>query len=136
MLDVEIPAVNGVFTARDLATMYSALANGGSVDSVELLSRRTAHDIGRVQTRTRDYVLGFNMRWRLGYHQAFTTGRMPRRGFGHFGFGGSGAWADPSTGLSLGFVTNKVGSATTPIGDVRLARLGGAALAVVRGTAQ
>lgn len=136
MLDVEIPAVNGVFTARDLATMYSALANGGSVDGVELLSRRTAHDVGRVQTRTRDYVLGFNMRWRLGYHQAFTTGRMPRRGFGHFGFGGSGAWADPSTGLSLGFVTNRVGSATTPIGDVRLARLGGAALAVVRGSAQ
>jgi len=132
MLDVEMPAVNGVFTARSLAAMYGALANGGTVDGIEVLSRRTAHDIGRVQTRTRDYVLGFNMRWRLGYHQAFTTGRLPRRAFGHFGFGGSGAWADPTTGLSLAFVTNKIGSATTPIGDVRLARLGAAALAVVR----
>lgn len=132
MLDVEVPAVNGVFTARSLAAMYSALANGGVVDSHQLLSRRTAHDIGRVQTRTRDYVLGFNMRWRLGYHQAFTTGRLPRRAFGHFGFGGSGAWADPSTGLSLAFVTNKLGNATTPVGDVRLARLGAAALAVVK----
>lgn len=132
MLDVEMPAVNGVFTARSLAKVYGALANGGTVEGVEVLSRRTTHDVGRVQTRSRDYVLGFNMRWRLGYHQAFTTGRLPRRAFGHFGFGGSGGWADPSTGLSLAFVTNKLGSATTPIGDVRLARLGAIALGAAK----
>ena len=127
MLFAQMPAVNGVFTARALATMYGALANGGTVDDVELLSRRTVHELGRVQTRDRDYVLGLRMRWRLGYHQGFTgpVSRSPRRAFGHFGFGGSGGWADPSTGLSVGFVTNRLGSATTPIADGRLFRLGG-----------
>jgi CubicO group peptidase (beta-lactamase class C family) len=125
MLGAQMPAVNGVFTARALATMYGALANGGSVDGVQLLSRRTVHEAGRVQTRDRDYVLGLRMRWRLGYHQGFTGAtRSPRRAFGHFGFGGSGAWADPSTGLSLGFVTNRLGTATTPLADGRLIRLG------------
>jgi CubicO group peptidase (beta-lactamase class C family) len=123
ILDSEMPAVNGCFTARSLATMYAALANGGTVDGVELLSRLTVHEAGRVVTRRRDYVLGIPMRWRLGYHQAFTAGRSSRRAFGHYGFGGSGAWADPSTGLSVGFVTNRLGSGTTPIADIRLMRL-------------
>lgn len=126
MLAAQMPAVNGVFTARALATMYSALANGGTVDDVELLSRRTVHEAGRVVTRDRDYILGLRMRWRLGYHQAFTGARSPRRAFGHFGFGGSGGWADPSSGLSLGFVTSRLGTATTPMADARLIRLGGA----------
>lgn len=129
MLAAQMPAVNGVFTARSLATMYGALANGGTVDGVELLSRRTVHEAGRVQTRDRDYILGLKMRWRLGYHQAFTGVRSPRRAFGHFGFGGSGGWADPSSGISLGFVTNRLGTATTPMADARLIRLGGLVVA-------
>ena len=125
MLAAQMPAVNGLFTARALATMYGALANGGTVDGTELLSRRTVHEAGRVVTRDRDYILGLKMRWRLGYHQAFTGARSPRRAFGHFGFGGSGAWADPSSGVSVGFVTNRLGTATTPMADARLVRLGG-----------
>ena len=124
MLLAQMPAVNGVFTARALATMYGALANGGTVDGTELLSRRTVHEAGRVVTRDRDYILGLRMRWRLGYHQAFTGLRSPRRAFGHFGFGGSGGWADPSSGISVGFVTNRLGTATTPMADARLIRLG------------
>lgn len=132
LLAAQMPAVNGVFTARGLATLYAALANGGTVDGVQLLSRSTVHELGRVVTRDRDYVLGLRMRWRLGYHQAFTSRRAPRRGFGHFGFGGSGGWADPDTGLSVAFVTNRLGSATTPIADARLVRLGGAAIRAAR----
>ena len=129
LVAAQLPAVSGVFTARGLATMYSALANGGVVDDTELLGRRTVHELGRVVTRKRDYVLGMRMRWRLGYHQAFAGRRSPRQAFGHFGFGGSGGWADPATGLAIGFVTNRLGTATTPIADARLVRLGGAALA-------
>jgi CubicO group peptidase (beta-lactamase class C family) len=132
ILDAEMPAANGVFTARALATMYGALANRGEVDGVRLLARETVHEIGRVQNRTRDYVLGLPMRWRLGYHQAFTSGRPAWKAFGHYGYGGSGAWADPESGLSLAFVTNRLGSVTTPIGDVRLPRLTAAALAAGR----
>ena len=73
------------------------------------------------------------MRWRLGYHQAFTLGGRPAwTAFGHYGYGGSGAFADPETGMSLAFVTNRMGSITTPVGDLRLPRLGAAALGVVR----
>jgi CubicO group peptidase (beta-lactamase class C family) len=132
LLVTEMPAANGVFTARALAKMYAALANGGSVDGVQVLSPEVLQEAGRVQNRGRDYVLGMPMRWRLGYHQAFTLGRPARKAFGHFGYGGSGGWADPETGLSLAFVTNRLGSVTTPVGDVRLPRLGAAALAVAR----
>jgi CubicO group peptidase (beta-lactamase class C family) len=135
ILDTEMPAANGVFTARSLAKMYAALATDGTVDGVKVLSPETLREAGRVQNRGRDYVLGLPMRWRLGYHQAFTVGRTAWKAFGHFGYGGSGAWADPETGLSLAFVTNRLGSVTTPVGDVRLPRLGSAALAVVRGLA-
>lgn len=132
ILGAEMPAANGVFTARDLAKMYAALATDGSVDGVQVLTPETLQEAGRVQNRSRDYVLGLPMRWRLGYHQAFTAGRPAWKAFGHFGYGGSGAWADPDSGMSLAFVTNRLGSVTTPVGDIRLPRLGAAALAVAR----
>ena len=135
ILETEMPAANGVFTARSLAKMYAALATDGTVDGVEVLSEQTLHEAGRVQSRSRDYVLGLPMRWRLGYHQAFTAGRPAWKAFGHFGYGGSGVWADPETGMSLAFVTNRLGSVTTPVGDIRLPRLGAAALAVARASA-
>jgi len=62
------------------------------------------------------------MHWRLGYHSAFTTRGRIRTGFGHFGYGGSGAWADPERQLSLAMVTNRVGGG--PFGDWRIAELG------------
>jgi CubicO group peptidase (beta-lactamase class C family) len=132
ILDTQMPAANGVFTARSLAKMYAALALGGTLDGVEVLSPGTLREAGRVQNRGRDYVLGLPMRWRLGYHQAFSLGRPAWKAFGHYGYGGSGAWADPETGVSLAFVTNRLGSVTTPIGDVRLPRLSAAALSAAR----
>jgi len=120
----EMPAVNGALSAGALARLYGALANGGAEPGgPRLLSAATVHDLGRVHVRTRDGVLGLNMRWRLGYHHAFGTGRAPKA-FGHYGYGGSGGWADPDLGLSLGFVTNRIGSVTTPMADLTLYRLG------------
>ncbi|HEX8103301.1 MAG TPA: serine hydrolase domain-containing protein [Solirubrobacteraceae bacterium] len=115
----EMPAVNGTFSADGLARLYGALAGGGA----PLLSAETTRELGRVQLRTADAVLGLRMRWRLGYHQAFTAGRPAPRAFGHYGYGGSGAWADPTLGLSVGFVTNRIGSFSTPLGDLTLLRL-------------
>lgn len=48
-------------------------------------------------------VLGFRMRWRLGYHLVSTTRGVLDPAFGHFGYGGSGAWCDPSRDLAVGF---------------------------------
>jgi CubicO group peptidase (beta-lactamase class C family) len=119
----EMPAVNGAMSARALATMYAPLANGGRADDLEFLRPETVDSLGRVQLRTRDAVLGVPMRWRLGYHQAFGFGPRAPLAFGHYGYGGSGGWADPASGLSVGFVTNRIGSLTTPLGDLNLFRL-------------
>jgi CubicO group peptidase (beta-lactamase class C family) len=87
------------------------------------LSASTVDEIGRVQLRSADAVLGLRMRWRLGYHQAFGASRASPDAFGHYGYGGSGGWADPTLGLSVGFVTNRIGSFSTPLGDFTLYRL-------------
>lgn len=132
VLETEMPAVNGAFTADALARLYGALANQGADDGRRLLSAETVANLGRVQTRDADRVLGLRMRWRLGYHHAFGAGRGAPKAFGHFGYGGSGAWADPESGLSLGFVTNKLGSISTPLGDYGLLRLNGLVQACAR----
>jgi len=119
----EMPAVNGALSADALAKLYGALANEGEDSGARLLSASTVRDLGRVHVRTADSVLGLRMRWRLGYHQAFGTGSAAPKAFGHYGYGGSGGWADPEFGLSLGFVTNRIGSVTTPMADLTLYRL-------------
>jgi CubicO group peptidase (beta-lactamase class C family) len=128
--DAEVPAINGCFTARSLAQMYSAIALGGTVDvdgkPVKFLSPGTIERAGTVRTRARDIVIGWPMRWRLGYHMAATTRGVRPRGFGHFGLGGSGAWADPDLGLSVAMTCNRM--AGTPFGDQRLLRVGAAAV--------
>jgi CubicO group peptidase (beta-lactamase class C family) len=72
-------------------------------------------------------VIPFEMGWRLGYHSVYTTRGIPRNGFGHFGFGGSGAWADPSRDLAVALIVNS--GLGTPFGDLRIARISAAALA-------
>jgi len=126
-LQAAIPAANGLFTARALARMYAALAGGGEIDGVRLLSRRTLRRATQEQPRTRRIVvIPWNMRWRLGYHGVLTSAGVPQRAFGHFGFGGSGAFADPEQDLAVGLVVNA--GVGTPFGDLRILRIGGAAL--------
>lgn len=133
VLDAEIGAANGTFTARSLAALYSMIANDGVHDGVRILSPGRVDAMGTQQWSGRDYTIHVDMKWRLGYHRAFTTTlRQPRQAFGHFGLGGSGGWADPATKLSVAYVTNDMGAATTPFGDARLARIGAAALRAAR----
>ncbi len=133
VLDTEMPSVNGTLSAHALATMYAVIANGGEVGGTRLLSPATIEKLRQVQTRARDAVIGMPMNWRLGYHRA---GAMRYRGdsaFGHYGFGGSGGWADPDTGLSFGFVTNELRLIQAPVGgDSRIFRLSGMVLRLGR----
>jgi CubicO group peptidase (beta-lactamase class C family) len=123
LLDAEVPAMNGVFTARSLARMYAMLAGGGLLEGKRFLSEETLRRATQVQSRKLDAVVGFPMRWRLGYHLVGTSRGILRNGFGHFGYGGSGAWADPDRNLSLAMTLNRV--AGTPFGDMRMVRMGG-----------
>jgi CubicO group peptidase (beta-lactamase class C family) len=134
VLDVPVPAANGLFTARSLARVYAALAAGGTLDGVRLLSRGTVRLASEIQTRDRDRVLVLRPCWRLGYHSAFTTRGRLDTAFGHFGFGGSGAWADPSRELAVAMVNNNVGGGL--IGDYRIAELGTTVLHAARAAAR
>ena len=129
-LRAAIPAGNGLFTARSLARMYAALAGGGELEGVRLISTDTLAKATERQKSTRSLaVFPFDMRWRLGYHGIITSRGFPRHAFGHFGFGGSGAWADPSRDLAVALIVNC--GMGTPFGDTRTARISGAALASV-----
>ncbi len=133
-LRAAMPAVNGTFTARSLARMYAALANGGELDDVRILDAAMLPVISAQQVDTLDRALFSPMRWRLGYHQPYVlTRRRPREAFGHFGFGGSGAWADPARNLSVALTVN-AGSGT-PWGDMRILKIGAAALRSVNRSA-
>jgi CubicO group peptidase (beta-lactamase class C family) len=121
----EIPSANGAFTARSLARMYAGLVSPDAFPGPPLVSPETMRRATEVQTRERDAVVGFRLQWRLGYHLAGTTRGIIPTGFGHFGFGGSGAWGDPESGLAVGFTVNRV--AGTPFADARFLRIGAAA---------
>lgn len=120
-----IPAANGMFTARSLARMYALLANDGELDGVRLLRRETLWRATEIQNRGVGRVIPFPMHWRLGYHRVPTVGVRVANGFGHFGFGGSGAWADPERNLSVAMTLNS--GVGTPFGDLRMVRMGTAA---------
>lgn len=125
-VDAPIPAANGTFTARSLGRLYAMLAADGEIDGKRLLSTGTVMQATEVQNTRVDGVVPFPMRWRLGYHLAATTRGILKNGFGHFGYGGSGAWGDPDRDLAVAMVTNQV--AGTPFGDLRMLRVGAAAV--------
>ncbi len=130
VLSACIPAANGLFTARSLARLYACLGAGGTLDGVRLLSPAAVARATEIQHHGFDQVIVFRMRWRLGYHRIGGFRGVRPRAFGHFGWGGSGAWADPERDLALGFVVN-TGSGT-PVGDLRILRLNAALMACAK----
>ena len=126
-LRAAMPGFGGVFTARSLARFYAALANGGELDGTRILPMETAALLSKQQVFSLDRAFYTPMRWRLGFHQPFVWGlKRPPQGFGHFGFGGSGAWADPQRKLAIALTVN--GGEGTPWGDSRILKIGAAAL--------
>jgi len=120
-----IPAANGMFSARSLARLYACLAQGGELDGVRLLSHDTLRRATEQQNRGAGRVIPVSMNWRLGYHRVFAWRARVPAGFGHFGFGGSGGWADPQRQLAVALTVNS--GVGTPFGDSRIVRVGGAA---------
>ena len=126
-LRAAMPSHNGLFTARSLAKMYAALAAGGAIDGVRLLSERTVVRATQPQRSPRHaFPWPIDMGWSLGFHKAFTTRGRPEGSFGHYGFGGSGAFADPRRHLAVGLIVNS--GQGTPFGDIRTAQIGTAAI--------
>jgi CubicO group peptidase (beta-lactamase class C family) len=108
-LEVEVPAGNGVGTARAMARAYSAFAEGGAELGVtpETFAQVTAPPVmpGGV-----DVVLGLPSYFSLGFLRPGPTvwfGTSPRA-FGAPGAGGSFAFADPDARLGYAYVMNKL----------------------------
>ncbi|MFE1952239.1 serine hydrolase domain-containing protein [Streptomyces sp. NPDC059524] len=103
----ELPASNGIGTARALARMYAALI--GEVDGVRLLSPETVVSAAKEQVAGMDEVLVAPSRFGSGYQ--LPTEDNPMSGpsaFGHNGRGGSLAFADPERGIAFGYVMNHI----------------------------
>ena len=115
----EIPAANGHGNARSVARLMAALACGGSLDGVHLLSRPTIERAIAEQIYLKDLVLGFPIRWGLGFMlNSATLPISPNpHTFGHGGWGGSLGFADLDAGASWAYVMNKMTPGTA--GDNR-----------------
>jgi CubicO group peptidase (beta-lactamase class C family) len=107
----EIPSTNGHATARAVARIYSALAGGGAIDGVRLVSRETIEAATAEASSGPDIVLGRSSRFGLGFQLTQPERRLgPNAGsFGHFGAGGSLGFADPEAGLSFAYAMNSAG---------------------------
>lgn len=124
----EIPAANGVMTARDLARLYACLGNYGELDGVRLMSEERVRIMSKQQTCRPDKIIIVEVGWSLGYMTGGIEGwpQGPRvTAFGHAGLGGSIGYCDPEIGMAFGFTTNAL--AMDLIGYGRTAALAGAA---------
>ncbi|TDK95155.1 class A beta-lactamase-related serine hydrolase [Mycobacterium paragordonae] len=105
-LDGELPAVNGVVTARALAKTYAVLANDGMIDETRLLSSEAVAGMKGKAELWPDLNLGLP----FTYHQGYQSSPLPGflEGYGHIGLGGTVGWADPESGSSFGYVHNRL----------------------------
>ena len=128
---IEIPSANGHATAPALARLIGALANDGWLDGETILSPALIAEASRERIHGQDLVLPFVMSWGAGFmrNSAVKVWGPGEQTFGHSGWGGSCAFADPETGLAGAFVMNK--QSTDLIGDARAKRLIEAAYAAL-----
>ncbi|AKN15853.1 lipase lipD [Mycobacterium haemophilum DSM 44634] len=107
LLDGEIPAANGVLTARALAKMYAVLADDGRIDRKRYLSKALVRGLtGESRIPWPDLNTMMPMPFHLGYHESPIPGLL--KGFGHIGLGGTLGWADPATHSSFGYIHNRL----------------------------
>jgi CubicO group peptidase (beta-lactamase class C family) len=128
---MEIPSANGHATAPALARLTSALATDGELGGVHILSPQVRDAATRERIRGVDLVLPYEMSWGAGFmrnepNMMFGPGKQT---FGHTGWGGSCAFADPQRRISGAYVMNK--QETGLLGDDRSRRLIEAAYAAL-----
>jgi CubicO group peptidase (beta-lactamase class C family) len=107
----EVPSTNGHGNARGIARVYSALAAGGAIDGVHILSGDSLTEATREHSFGYDLINQRTSRFGLGFQ--LTQAERPlgpnASAFGHFGAGGSLGFCDPKAGVAFGYVTNDMG---------------------------
>lgn len=116
----EMPAANGITTARSLARMYAATV--GSVDGIRLIDDDTVVAASAEAVNGPDAVLVFPSQFGMGFMLEGTlTPMFGPRSFGHAGAGGSLGYADPDANIGYGYVMNQMASGIA--GDPRTVNL-------------
>ncbi len=117
----EFGSVGSLTNARGLAGMYAPLANGGSLNNVNLVSRDTVVRMGAVSSASSlDASILLPTRFTLGYAKSVDNRHVPmateddslilsEEAFGHPGFGGAIGFADPVANMSFGYAMNRMG---------------------------
>jgi CubicO group peptidase (beta-lactamase class C family) len=114
--EVGVPGGGGIMTAGDLALFYQALlAEGRASDGTQIWKSETIRMARQIRSgELRDPVFHKRANRGLGIIVAGDEDKVyrgfGRSGsqlmFGHNGAGGQIAWADPETGISIGYCTN------------------------------
>ena len=122
----EIPAGNAHTHARALACVFGALACGGEVNGVRVVSAASVDRARAEQASGPDAVLfGTPTRFGLGFSlppAGAGIGASSATAFGSAGAGGSMAFADPEKHVSFAYVMNQMGAGLMPP-DPRAAHL-------------
>ncbi|MFJ9023999.1 serine hydrolase domain-containing protein [Streptomyces sp. NPDC102259] len=105
----QIPAASGFGNARSVALVQSAMACGGSVRGVRLLSREGVDRAWEEQFSGEDRRLGMPISWGLGYGRFGGT-------YGWGGWGGSTVMIEPEARMVVAYVTNQM---REPAADTR-----------------
>lgn len=104
----QIPAGNGHATARSLARLWGAVALGGELDGVRVLTPEAIDALQAVRSDRPDHLLG-PWTWGAGVminrDGLFGSGS---RAFGHCGWGGSFGYADPDFDIGVGYTPNRM----------------------------
>ncbi len=106
----EIPAAGGIGNARSVARVHAALACGGSIDGVKIMSEVGVARALEEQTRGTDLVLGVPIVFGMGFginDAAFPISPNPRAFFWG-GWGGSLAIIDLDARVSIAYVMNRM----------------------------
>ena len=109
----EIPALNCHSNARSIAKIYDHFLNGG------LVSQKTLNKVISVEAEGNDQVMKRPMQWSpVGF--SIGGGKLfgkSNRSFGHTGWGGSMAFADPENNISIAYTMNMLSGSM--LGDQR-----------------
>jgi len=97
----QIPAASGFGNARSVALVQSAMACGGTLRGVRLLSQAGCERAWEEQFSGDDRVLGMPVRWGLGYGLFGNT-------YGWGGWGGSLVMIEPEARMVVAYVTNQM----------------------------
>ena len=118
-----LPSATGQATAPALARLMGALADDGWLDGESILSPALIAEAARSRIRGQDLVLPFEMSWGAGFMRNETVHPWGpgNQTFGHSGWGGSCAFADPERKLAGAYVMNK--QSAQLLGDRRPKRL-------------